>query len=67
MYAVLIPEAPVAVVFEPLCAREVCCIHVDDPVVHIGVVVGVENGYDEGNVQISAKISMSIFYENDSS
>ncbi|KAF2587863.1 hypothetical protein F2Q70_00038430 [Brassica cretica] len=29
--------------------------------------VGVENGYDKVNVQISAKISMSIFYESDSS
>ena len=35
---VLIPEAPVAVVLEPLCAREVRCIHVDDPVIHLGIV-----------------------------
>ena len=35
---VLIPEAPVAVFLEPLGAREMRCIHVDDPVIHLSIV-----------------------------
>ena len=36
--AIHIPEAPVAVFLEPLGAREMRCIHVDDPVIHLSIV-----------------------------
>ena len=36
--AILIPEALVAVFLEPLGAREMRCIHVDDPVIHLSIV-----------------------------
>ena len=35
---VLVPETPVTVLLEPLSAREVCCIHVYDPVIHRSIV-----------------------------
>ena len=36
--AILIPEAPVAVFLEPLGVREMRCIHVEDPVIHLSIV-----------------------------
>ena len=35
---VLVPEALVTVFLEPLSAREMRCIHVDDPVIHLSIV-----------------------------
>ena len=36
--AVLVLEAPVMVSLEPLSPREIRCVHVDDPVIHLSIV-----------------------------
>ena len=38
MRAILVSEAPVTVSLEPLSAREMRCVHVDDPVIHLSIV-----------------------------